>query len=61
MNKYKGYFKQTKQAIKDNRLSVCTNCRSGIFVGHKYRWSEKGLIHIDCTDKVGNYALKNVS
>lgn len=51
-----------KEEQKDNRISVCTNCRAGIFKDHKYKWSTKGLIHIDCKDKLGvANALKTVS
>jgi len=54
-------FSRNPDHFKDYRLSVCTNCSTGIFADHKYVWSSKGLIHIDCNDKVGVNALEDVS
>ena len=39
--------------IVDKRVSVCTDCRSGIFEHHEYLWTSRGLVHKEC-DEVKN-------
>jgi len=39
-------------AIQDTRISVCTDCGWGIFPRHMYKWSNRGLIHVDCTQRI---------
>jgi hypothetical protein len=35
----------------DNRVSVCSDCRYGIFKSHTYHWTDHGLVHNDCNNK----------
>jgi hypothetical protein len=35
----------------DQKLSVCTDCRYGIFKGTDYCWTSRGLVHTECEDK----------
>jgi hypothetical protein len=32
----------------DNRVSVCTDCRAGIFIQQEYIWTRRGLVHTEC-------------
>ena len=38
-----------RDKIVDKRVSVCTDCRAGIFKGQEYYWAKgKGLVHTHC-------------
>lgn len=34
----------------DQRISVCSSCRRGIFKFHEHKWTGNGLIHKGCED-----------
>ena len=36
----------------DQRISVCTDCRKGIFNFHDYLWTKRGLCHRECDDEI---------
>jgi hypothetical protein len=36
--------------MEDQRVSVCTVCRHGIFKFHNYIWTSNGLIHVTCEE-----------
>lgn len=36
---------------KDLRVSVCSECRYGIFTFHEFIWTDRGLVHTDCNTK----------
>lgn len=36
---------------EDRRMSVCTDCRYGIFEGHDYLWTNRGLVHTICNEE----------
>ena len=35
---------------EDKLISNCTDCRRGLFPFHAYEWTNRGLVHIDCTN-----------
>lgn len=37
-----------KDHIQDKKLSVCTDCRYGIFQGQEYVWTNRGMVHKGC-------------
>lgn len=39
-----------RESIQDARISVCTDCKWGIFPGHEYHWTSRGLVHNKCDD-----------
>lgn len=40
-----------KRGTEDHRISVCTDCRHGIFEGHEYMWTNRGLVHTTCNEE----------
>lgn len=40
-----------KSKIEDQRVSVCSDCKAGIFKHHTYLWTRRGLVHEGCNDK----------
>lgn len=39
-------------AFKDERISICTDCRYGIYPKrHKYMWTSRGLVHLSCEER----------
>jgi len=42
--------KVTSYTTKDKRVSVCTDCRAGIFDYQEYLWTRRGLVHAWCED-----------
>lgn len=40
-----------KRFVQDNRVSVCTDCRWGIFTHSEYVWTRRGYVHITCEKK----------
>jgi len=54
-NNFKADSKLTPKGRKvvDTRVSVCTDCRAGIFEHHEYLWTSRGLVHRGC-DEIKN-------
>lgn len=42
------FNKRFRSTIIDNRVSVCTECRKGIFKSQEYKWTSTGYIHNGC-------------
>jgi hypothetical protein len=36
--------------LKDQRVTVCTDCRKGIFEGTERVWTNRGLVHKECNE-----------
>ncbi len=46
-----------RKETPDKRISVCTDCRYGIFVGQNTKWTGRGLVHTHCENlRVANEA-----
>lgn len=39
-----------KNNTPDQRVSVCTDCKYGIFKFHEYVWTSRGLVHRECDE-----------
>jgi hypothetical protein len=50
-DRIKPSFKTKKDFPTDNRVSVCTDCRVGIFKRHRYIFTNRGYVHQECEDK----------
>lgn len=37
--------------LADQRISVCIDCRWGIFKHHEYIFTSRGYVHKSCEDK----------
>lgn len=44
-------FGTSKAKQHDQRVSVCSDCRRGIFEFHEYIWTNRGLVHTECNDE----------
>jgi hypothetical protein len=38
----------SKKIPSDLRISVCTDCKYGIFRGQEFNWTSRGLVHTLC-------------
>jgi hypothetical protein len=50
-NKPRTSFNSKDKKVIDNRVSVCTDCRRGIFTFQEHEWTSRGLVHGSCKDK----------
>jgi hypothetical protein len=43
-------FNIRRDKFTDERVSVCIDCKKGIFKGTGYVWTSRGLVHNECEE-----------